>query len=264
MRTEALVLRTIDFGESDRVVHLLLPTSGRITAMAKGARRSVKRFGGCLDVLNRLQVELAPRRRPGVMARLEQARLLHWHPGLRQSAARFALAGYLAELLGRLAPENASPREAAALYTFAVRALAAVERLAPDARLRVLIELRALDALGLRPELGRCVRCGGEPAGFAVPEGGVLCGACALRSEGLLPVRRGTLRALEQALRLDLLQLDRLALAPAALAEARQLVSRFQRFHVGVELRSVAVLDALLGTSASPPSSGEFATLRAP
>ncbi len=264
VRTEALVLRTIDFGESDRVVHLLTPTSGRLTAMAKGARRSVKRFAGSLDVLNRLRIELAPRRRAGAMARLEQARLLHWHPGLRRSAARFALAGYLAELLDRLAPEGTSAREAAALYAFAVRALAAVETLTPDPRLRVLIELRALDALGLRPELGRCVRCGGEPAGFHVPEGGALCRACALRSEGVLPVRRGTLRALEQALRVDLLHLDRLALGPAALAEAYQLVSRFQRFHVGVELRSAPVLEELLHVTATPAASEGFATFRAP
>lgn len=264
MRTEALVLRTIDFGESDRVVHLLTPASGRLTAMAKGARRSVKRFSGSLDVLNRLRIELAPRRRAGAMARLEQARLLDWHPGLRRSAARFALAGYLAELLDRLAPEGASAGEAGALYRFGVAALQAVEALAPDARLRVLLELRALDALGFRPELARCVRCGGEPVGFHVPEGGVLCRACGLRGEGMLPVRRGTLRTLEQALRLELGQLDRLALGATALAEAHLLVSRFQRFHVGVELRSAPVLDGLLRVEPPPAASGGFATLRAP
>ena len=95
-------------------------------------------------------------------------------------------------------------------------------------------------------------------------EGGALCRACGLRSEGHLAVQRGTLRALEQALRLDLLHLDRLALAPAALAEAQALVSRFQRFHVGVELRSAPVLDALLRPAAPADASSGFATFRAP
>ncbi len=245
MRTEALVLRAIDFGESDRVLHLLTPAAGRLTAIAKGARRSVKRFAGSLDVLNRVRIEVAPRRRAAAMARLEQARLVHWHPGLRERPGRFALACYLAELFDRLAPEGAAPREAAALYDFGLRALALIERAEPDPRLRVLIELRALDALGLRPELERCVRCGREPEAFHVPEGGAVCGACALRSEGVVRVQRGTLRALGQALRLDLENLDRLGLGGVALAESRDLVDRFQRFHVGIELRSAPVLGVL-------------------
>lgn len=243
MPADALVLRTVDFGESDRIVHLLMPREGRLTAIAKGARRSQRRFPGVLDVFNRLRIEVAARRRPGSLARLEQARLVECFPGLRVRPGRFALACYLVELLDRLAPEGA---EGGRLFGFAIQALALVERSSPDQRLRVLLDLRALDAVGLRPRLDRCVRCGGEPAGFHVAEGGPLCRACGLRTAGLLPVQRGTLRALEQGLRLDLERLGRLALSGAALAEARELVRRFQRFHVGLEMRSESFLDHVL------------------
>lgn len=253
MQTEALVLRAVDFGESDRVVHLLTAGSGRLTAIAKGARRSRRRFPGTLDVANRLQVQVAPRRRAGAMALLEHGRLVEWHAGLRRRPGRFALACALLERLDRLAPEGAAPAEAQRLFAFAAAALRTLAEAQPDARLRVLLELRVLDALGLRPELVRCVRCGrGEPAGFHVPEGGVLCRRCAVRARGLLAVRPGTLRALDQALRLDLDRLARLALPGAALAEAAQLVGRFERFHVGLELRSERVLDAL-GLAVPPP-----------
>ena len=50
LTTEALVLRAVDLGESDRVVQLLTPETGRIAAIAKGARRSVRRFPGTLDL----------------------------------------------------------------------------------------------------------------------------------------------------------------------------------------------------------------------
>ncbi len=259
------MLRTFDFGESDRIVHLLTPSDGRLTAIAKGARRSVRRFAGTLDVFHHLRVQVAPRRRPGAMARLEQARLLGWHPALRRDPRRFALACYLLELLDRLAPEDAGGREAARLFTFARGSLALLETAAPDRRLRVLLELCALDRIGLRPELVRCVRCGrdatrpegrdatraGGPAGsavqFHVAEGGPVCGSCAVRLNGLLPVRRGTLRALEQGLRLDLGRLERLVLPAPALVEAAALLQRFQRFHLGLELRSEPVLEAALG-----------------
>ena len=251
------MLRVIEFGESDRIVHLLVPESGRLTAIAKGARRSVRRFPGTLDLFNHLRIAL-DLRRPAAMARLEQATLVRAFAGLRAASARFALGCYLVELLDRLAPEGAARGDARRLFAFALEALDRAARGPLDPRLRPLLELRALDALGLRPELRRCVRCGEEPGGpgagdgrspaavgFHVAEGGPVCGRCAGAAPGLFPVQLGTLRALEGALRLSPQQLDRLVLGPRALEEARTLLARFHRFHLGVELRSERVLDEL-------------------
>jgi DNA repair protein RecO (recombination protein O) len=326
LHTEALVLRVVPYGESDRIVHLLVPDSGRLAAIAKGARRSIRRFPGTLDLFNHLRVHLDVRRSPA-LARLDQAALIRCFPGLRAEAPRFGLGCYLLELLDRLAPEGAARSDARRLFAFALDALEAAASGPLDARLRLFLELRALDALGLRPELRRCVRCGeeleaaprggaergaarppggasearsepqasevpaarriaggarrrladGRPAepearseasegppglareiGFHVAEGGPACARCASGERGLLPVRLGTLRALERALRLGVPQLDRLVLGPRALDEARTLLTRFQRFHLGVELRSERVLDELFGSrplrSAAPPS----------
>ncbi len=257
LATQALLLRKVDFGESDLVVHLLTPRTGRITAIAKGARRSTRRFPGTLDFFNVLRVELAPVRRAGAMARLEHARLVHAFAGLRTDPARFALASYLLELLGRLAPEGGAPADLKRLFEFALEALRAVDASAPDAKLRVFLELRALAALGLRPELARCVRCrralaGEGRVGFHVAEGGPLCAACGAGAEGVLAIHLGTLRSLGRGLRLDLGRLARLALGPATLGEARELVSRFQRFHLGLELRSQRFLDGILASAAPP------------
>ena len=61
------------------------------------------------------------------------------------------------------------------------------------------------------------------------------------------------MRALEQALRFDLDQLDRLAFSPRSLRDARALLARFQRFHVGVELRSERFLGEILAGGYTPP-----------
>lgn len=258
LRTEALLLRAVDYGESDLVVHLLTPEAGRLAAIAKGARRSRRRFPGTLDLLNHLRVT-AERRRPGTLARLDHAALLRTFETTRASPRRFALACYLVELVSRLAPEGGARADSERLFDFALGALRAVEAREPDPRLRVLLELRALDALGLRPELRRCVRCGAPalappapgrgpaaPVGYHVGEGGPVCGGCAAAHEALLPVHAGTLRALEQSLGFGMERLDRLALAGAALEEAHTLVGRFLRFHVGLELRSEPFLERSL------------------
>jgi len=249
LHTQALVLRVRAFGESDRIVHLLTPEWGRVTVIAKGARRSRKRFPGTLDLFNQLAVHLE-RRRPQHMPRLEAGRLLEPFPALRAHPARFALACYLVELLDRLATEAA----AGGLYRVAVESLHATARLEPHARLQTLLELRLLDALGLRPELRRCVRCGREVAGtalvFHIGEGGPLCASCETPETGAaLRIHLGTLRALEHGLALPLERLDRLRLVGTSLAEARALLARFQRFHVGVECRSERFLSQTLRES---------------
>jgi DNA repair protein RecO (recombination protein O) len=254
--TEALVLRSLDFGESDRIVHLLVPDAGRLTAIAKGARRSVRRFPGTLDLFNHLRVQVERRRTSG-MARLEQATLIEAFTPLRRSPPRFALGCYLLELLDRLAPEGAARADGRRLFAFALaalRTLATPRRV--DSRLRTLLELRALDALGLRPELSCCVRCGAglkpgaaAEVAFAVADGGPVCAACLRDGEPLLRVHRGTLRALDQGLRFELERLDRLVMNRHTLEESRRILDRFQRYHTGVELRSERFLDEMLGTA---------------
>jgi DNA repair protein RecO (recombination protein O) len=253
-RTPALILRSVDFGESDRILHLLVPEGGRLTAIAKGARRSTKRFSGTLDLFNQLRVQIH-RGRGLAMSRLDQAILVRHYAPLRTDPARFALGCYLLELLDRLAPEGGAGHDTRRLFRFVLDAFQALSTHRPDPTLRTILELRALDALGLRPELRSCVGCGRELAAesdvhFHVADGGAVCGACSTRRTGLLPVQLGTLRALERGLALEVGQLDRLVLSRRAQEDARRVVERFQRFHVGVELQSQRFLDRMLPAQA--------------
>ena len=256
-RTEALLLRAVDFGESDRIVRMLTPHHGRLTAIAKGARRSVRRFPGSIDLFNHVVVRVE-QRRPTSMPRLEEARLRTPFLGLRRDFRRFALACTLFELLDRLAPEGGQPGDARRLFAFASESLRWLEGEQPDARARVLLELRAFAALGLRPELRRCVECGrdvDEPrVAFHVPDGGVLCGACRARREGWMSLGLGTLRLLERGLEFPLDHIARLRFPQGSLAEATQLVERFGRFHLGIELRSEPILARALESTRSEVS----------
>jgi DNA repair protein RecO (recombination protein O) len=254
--TEGVVLRTREFGEADLIVHLLTPERGRISAIAKHARKSKRRFPGSLDLFNHLHAEVRPHRRGG-MPLLQRARLLSPFLALREEPARYGLACYLIELLGKLAPEDGAGPEMRRIFDFAVEILATLSVSSPDARLRVLLELRALDVLGLRPELRRCVRCGNDvdgpgPVAFQIADGGVLCRKCTDPQGLSVRVHLGTLRALEQGLRFPIPELSRLVLPSQTLTEAQHLVARFQRYHVGVELRSERFLGDVLQAAASP------------
>ena len=82
--------------------------------------------------------------------------------------------------------------------------------------------------------------------GFHIADGGPVCEGCTGTGQNLMPIHLGTLRALERSLELSPDRLGRLALGGVALAEARHLVGRFLRFHVGIDLRSARFLDQML------------------
>ena len=105
LRDEALILRKSPLGESDFVVTLLCRRQGKLSAVAKGARSSKKRFAGCMEIFSRVEVELFDKG-SGRLLRLQEATLQHAHSGIRANLVAFAQASYLTELTSALVKEG--------------------------------------------------------------------------------------------------------------------------------------------------------------
>src|SRR5919106_1286808 len=99
-KTEAVVLRSIRFGEADRVLHLYSATRGRIGAIAKGSRRPRSRFGGRLEPFFRLDLVLYEGR--GDLATVTAAHTVAAHPNLRASGPGLAAAARACDVVLRL------------------------------------------------------------------------------------------------------------------------------------------------------------------
>lgn len=177
-RVDAIVLRSIAYGDADAVVHLLVRGRGRVAAFARGARSSRKRFGGALEPFQRVEALLAEREGQELWA-LREARVVDGHGRLREDLHRIAHAGYAAELIHDL---TRAGQPADGLFLLLEEFLTRLEAgAATSARLRAL-ELLALEASGLAPELAACARCGSEVpsgrAGFDPDAGGIICASC--------------------------------------------------------------------------------------
>lgn len=182
--TRAVVLRSVDFGESDRILTLLTDRHGRISAIARGARKSAKRFGGALEPFAILEATVALG--SGDVGRLAEARVLRAFPRLLASLDAMREAGHGLELVRKVAPQ----REGEPRLVDAVEAL--FEELDPPgggdsgpawqgAAARCV--LRVLAIVGLAPRLDACVGCGLSPeprqaALFDPVRGGIVCRAC--------------------------------------------------------------------------------------
>lgn len=245
-RTRALVLRTFDQGESDRIVHLFTEALGRVSAIAKGARRSRRRFPGTLELFSLLDVRLVDPPR-AVLMRLEGARLAASFEGLGADLGRYALACLLVELLDRLTAERQANPD---LLRFAVGVLEVVAVEEPDRLLAVLVLAKTIARLGFRPQLLSCGGCGaplpdgGVRVAFVPREGGFVCSACRGPAELDVPAR--VLRALEQGIRTPLRDRRLLGLTEVEIRRVELLVARFFQFHIGFELRSAPFLQETL------------------
>lgn len=200
--TDGVLLRTTPFGEADVIVALLTRDHGRISALARGARRSRRRFGGALGPLTVCRYALRPRTR-GELWTLESAEVIADFTRLAADVAAFAHASYVIELARELCPPEVPEPEVLDLVIAAHESLASVG--ARPAALRA-FELQLLDALGSAPQLDACVGCGRadvlDAAGavFDPGRGGAVCAGCAAASRGpavrpLPPGARAYLRA---------------------------------------------------------------------
>ena len=84
VKTEAVVLRSMRYGEADRILHIYTPQRGRVSAIAKGVRRARSRFGGRLEPFFRLQIELHEGR--GELLTVTGAQTVNGHSSLREDA----------------------------------------------------------------------------------------------------------------------------------------------------------------------------------
>lgn len=178
--TDAVVLHAFDYLESSRIFRLATRDAGVRSVLARGARRSARRFGSALDLFAQGTAELhtKPGRDLDTLAGFDVVRA---RPALAASVSRFAGAATIAELTLRFAPDDADP----ALFDAVVAALDAVGD-APlhDARAATLAGAwRIIAELGFAPSLDRCSECGGElpqglPVTFSHPAGGALCERC--------------------------------------------------------------------------------------
>lgn len=236
-KTEAVVLRSIRFGEAHRVLHLFTEDRGRLGAVAKGVRRVRSRFGGRLEPLTRVRLVLHEGR--GELATITSAETVNPHPALRERAKPLERATQACDAVLRLF-DAAEPNRPA--YNLLCQELLLLDR-APAAATRaqaLAFRLKLLLAAGFVPELAACASCGERtagagPSGFSAAAGGVVCASCEAAS---FPLDTAAHEFLVLALARPLAETPP---APEpALRQADRAIAETLEHHAHVRLRRVA------------------------
>ncbi|WP_419663160.1 RecO: DNA repair protein [Desulfosarcina variabilis str. Montpellier] len=244
--TAAILLRRIEYGDYDLIVTLFTEAEGKTSAIAKSAKKSVKRFPGVLEPFSLIHVVLTRGKGKG-MPVLKEASLEAPYFKIREDILKTSYASYWAELI-YLWMADGQPQKN--LYHLMIHVLNELDRgEIPVEILSILFQMRFLSIAGFRPNFDHChtcktdldrIECASVVADPA--KGGIICPRCGGAIGNALRLSKGTLKQLMWIDSNDLGLASRIRFTPTAIAEGLAFLESFVPFHIGKSPKSLKVL----------------------
>lgn len=232
-----MVLRKLDYGESDRIFTLLTRDHGKIGAIGKGVRKTSSKLASALEIYSQIDLQLAHGRNLDVITQVERRP----KPRIEADLERTSRAALIAELAERMC-EDRHPVEH--LYDLTCWAL---DELAVDPQPRrasAYFLAVALDLMGYAPQLGDCARCDAPLAPaehpFSAGAGGFLCSNCADPAEPA--VSPAAIKVLRVMFSRDLDLYRRLRLSTAIMDEVDDVLADQLEYHLDRKLNTLRFL----------------------
>ena len=233
---EAVLLKVIDYRESDVIATLFTREHGKLRGIAPNARKSRKRFGGALDIFVRLTLSI--RVREG-LSRIDEATIISLSSHIREDMTKVAFAGYACELTDLLLPDGMPNQR---YYRLLCAWLERLDTAPPSPVDRRFFEINALNILGYRPELERCTVCegpfdGATPLSFHPKAHALTCYGCAGAGVAVRPTIPPLLRACLSTGRFGVV-----SFSADELADAGTILDNLIIAHTGKELKALRFL----------------------
>jgi len=247
--TDAIVIRSIHYGESDKIVTFFTRDFGKIKGIAKGARRSKKRFQNALGLFSYLRLIFFDKEGLGLV-RAENCDIFHAFPKIREDLNKIFYGNYYLELVNEMAGEWEKDLEA---FNLLLYFLLTLEEIEPQEEQLRMFEIRMLSLFGYQPNLKRCGLCKKDwedlmdipSLFFSLEKGGMVCERCSKAWSNLIQVSLGTVRFIEKVSQMELAKIQRLKFTSQALTESREILPRFITYQLGKELKSLKALQGM-------------------
>jgi len=252
-RAEAIVLKTNDFAEADRILVLFTRHFGKVRVVAKGIRRATSRMAGHAEPLTHATYQLARGRELDVLTGAE-ARAIY--PDMRDDLALIAAGWYVAELVDRFTADRVP---SAPLFDLLETALRGLDAGLPAPVVCRWFDMHLLDRSGFRPELAVCAHCRSrlaeETNAWEPAVGGAMCPSCAKKVSYVAPLTVRALKSLRYLLVSDLPDAARLNLDQALTHELDRHLRTFLRYVLDRDISSTRLMDELRDMPRAAPVS---------
>lgn len=242
-RADAIVLRRVDIGETDRVVTLYTRGKGKLAAIAKGARKALSKLAAATEPFIYGRYMLAVGQNLDVVTQVE---IRESFPAIRRDVERIAISIYVIELVNAFVEEREANYD---IFDTLLSSLYMLESGVPPLTVARSFELRLLMLLGYAPQFDACLRCKSIPKGdeltFSPSFGGLVCQQCGRLPEDVIYIKRKTVEAMKRLYVAEPAQLRQMDLPEEVLKEAANALRWHIRYRLERELKSVDFLQVL-------------------
>ncbi|QJC52545.1 DNA repair protein RecO [Paenibacillus albicereus] len=257
-RVEGIVIRSVDYGEGNKIVTLLTDSAGKAGIMARGAKKVRSRHSSLVQPFT--HGEFVYFRNAG-LGQLNGGEILESNHQLREDLELSAYAAYAAEVCDRAFQDD----EAGAYLYHQLKACYDALRDGKDPGIVIhLFEMKILEAAGYAPQLDVCVSCGSDrgPFRLSAAGGGLLCPRCRHRDLQALPLEEGALKLLRLFGAIDLRRLGSIQVRPETRQQLKLALRSLMDAHLDLRLKTRGFLDQLERMNEPMPASAAAAAER--
>jgi DNA repair protein RecO (recombination protein O) len=239
---EGIVLRSTDYGEGNKIISLLTSELGKVSVMARGAKKAKSRHAAVTQVFT--HADFVFFKQKGHMGTLNHADIIESHHALREDLTRSAYSAYLVEMTDRmLADEEGS----AYLFGQLKAGLSAIEN---DKDMQIVVhlyEMKMFELAGYLPVTAYCVSCGAadDLVRFSPEMGGVLCNRCKIKDPASIPVSEGTLKLLKLFPVMDMSRLGAIQVKEETKSQLKTCMKAYMDTHIGISWRSRGFIEQM-------------------
>ncbi|MEN6622410.1 MAG: DNA repair protein RecO [Smithella sp.] len=244
-KTTGFVLRTLSYGESDLIVTFYSNEFGKLKGIAKGAKRSKKRFANVFEPFSLTSI-IFNRKNRDTLAFIETCEIIDHYDAIRLDLEKTLIASYFIDLADHFSPEGKKNEQVFELLQTFLTLLCAQK--ASDTLVRF-FEMRMLKLAGFEPTLDRCITCqspiaNGSTYYFYAREGGIKCAKCSSGSEQYdQSVSTGTVRTLLLGKDMEIEKIKLVVFSEIPARESRNILVGFISHILNREVKSLKVME---------------------
>lgn len=240
-KVEGIVIRTIDYGETNKIVNLLTREMGKIGVMARGAKKPQSRLTSVsqMFIYGHFLVQMG-----SGLGTLQQGEIINSFRGLREDLEKSAYSAYIVELTDKLTEEK---KTNPFLFELLYQTLNYINEGMDLEILTYIYEMKMLNIAGIYPKLDGCVNCSNTEGKFAfsIREGGFICHRCFHIDPNLILISPATLKLLRIFYYFDLHRLGKISVKDTTKKELKTVISSLYDEYSGLNLKSKRFLTQL-------------------
>ncbi|NEW05214.1 DNA repair protein RecO [Paenibacillus sp. SYP-B3998] len=239
---QGIVLRSMDYGEGNKIISLFTPELGKVSVMARGAKKVKSRHAAVTQLFT--YGDFVFFKQSGQMGSLNGAEIISAHHALREDLHMSAYASYLVEMTDKMLGD-----EEGSTYLFEqVKAgLSAIEE-GKDMQIVIhLYEMKMFDLAGYMPVTDVCVSCGANTSltSFSPNMGGILCARCGYKDTTAISIGEGALKLLRLFPKMDMRRLGAIQVKDETKIQLKQCMRAYMDVHIGVQWKARGFIEQM-------------------